>query len=81
MPIRFYCPYCNQLLGISTRKRGAIVGCPSCGGKVGVPREGPAPPPVPYLVLTPPQLLALAIGLLVLAGLAFAAGLLVGALS
>ena len=87
MPIRFYCPFCEQLLGASSRKIGAVVECPSCRGKVGVPSPG-APPPLPpsrrpatgTVVVTPAQLAALAIVFLILAGLAFTAGLLVGAL-
>jgi hypothetical protein len=39
MAIRFYCPYCEKLLGISARKAGAVVDCPNCRGKVGVPAE------------------------------------------
>jgi DNA-directed RNA polymerase subunit RPC12/RpoP len=37
MPIRFRCAYCNQLLGISRRKAGTAVRCPTCAGKVIVP--------------------------------------------
>ena len=37
MPIRFRCAYCNQLLGISRRKAGTVVRCPSCAGQVVVP--------------------------------------------
>lgn len=37
MPIRFRCAYCNQLLGISRRKAGGVVRCPSCAGQVVVP--------------------------------------------
>jgi hypothetical protein len=91
MPIRFYCPFCRQLLGISSRKVGSVVECPSCRGKVGVPGEGVvAPPPVPIVavpaadvqfVLTPAHLLGLAVVLILLAGFAFIAGMLVGALS
>jgi hypothetical protein len=40
MPIRFRCPYCNQLLGISRRKAGTAVECPTCRGKVTVPATG-----------------------------------------
>jgi hypothetical protein len=92
MPIRFYCPFCGQLLTTSTRKIGSVVECPSCRGKVGVPSPG-APPPLPTsrlvsttatsddLIVTPGQMAALAIVFLILAGLAFTAGLLVGALS
>jgi predicted RNA-binding Zn-ribbon protein involved in translation (DUF1610 family) len=38
MPIQFRCGACNQLLGIATRKAGAVVTCPTCGGKTIVPR-------------------------------------------
>jgi hypothetical protein len=37
MPVRFRCAYCNQLLGISRRKIGTIVRCPTCQGQVVVP--------------------------------------------
>jgi phage FluMu protein Com len=37
MPIRFRCAYCNQLLGISRRKSGTVVRCPTCAGQVVVP--------------------------------------------
>ncbi len=53
MPIRFYCPYCDRLLGISGRRAGAVVECPSCHGKVGVPLEEPsarAERPLPEVV-------------------------------
>jgi hypothetical protein len=39
MAIRFYCPFCDRLLGIAQRRAGAVVECPSCHGKVGVPIE------------------------------------------
>jgi hypothetical protein len=99
MPIRFYCPFCDRLLGISRHKIGAVVECPSCHGRVGVPSDRPglagsSPPPLPGLrpvplaspassdiVLTPPQVLALGLALLLLLGLFFAAGLLLGSLS
>jgi hypothetical protein len=90
MPIRFYCPFCDQLLGVSSRKAGAVVECPGCHGQVGVPVPG-APPlplvPVPAparaagVVLGPVQVAALTALLVVLTGLAFAAGLFVGWLS
>ncbi len=38
MPIRFRCAYCNQLLGISRRKAGQVVRCPTCAGQVVVPQ-------------------------------------------
>jgi hypothetical protein len=84
MPIRFYCPFCDQLLGISSRKVGAVVECPNCHGKVGVPGPdavGPPLGPAGDVVLTPVQMVALGVLLLMLVGLAFAAGLLIGALT
>jgi hypothetical protein len=44
MPIRFRCAYCNQLLGISRRKAGTVVRCPTCAGQVIVPAEDAATP-------------------------------------
>jgi hypothetical protein len=42
MPIRFRCPFCNQRLGIGSRKAGTVVSCPTCHGQVTVPpAEGP----------------------------------------
>lgn len=40
MAIKFRCPHCQQLLGISTTKSGTIVDCPACGRSVNVPAEG-----------------------------------------
>src|SRR5438045_365134 len=40
MPIRFRCAYCNQLMGISRRKAGTIVRCPTCAGQLVVPNSG-----------------------------------------
>jgi DNA-directed RNA polymerase subunit RPC12/RpoP len=42
MPIRFRCSYCNQLLGISRRKSGTSVRCPTCAGQVLVPDQDEA---------------------------------------
>jgi hypothetical protein len=39
MPIRFRCKYCNQLLGIARRKAGTDVSCPTCHGRLTVPRD------------------------------------------
>lgn len=39
MAIKFRCPHCSQLLGISTTKAGTIVDCPACGRSVNVPTE------------------------------------------
>src|SRR5947209_5088937 len=47
MPIRFRCPHCNQLLGISRRKAGTPVECPTCHRQVTVPltdQEGAGEP-------------------------------------
>ena len=41
MAIKFRCNQCNQLLGISHRKAGAVVNCPTCGTAVRVPTEPP----------------------------------------
>jgi hypothetical protein len=93
MAIRFYCPFCGQLLGIAQRKVGAVVECPACHGKVGVPPadgatdpaalpfEQPAPAGRPDIVLSPSQVAAGVVILLLLLALSFAAGLLLGALS
>jgi hypothetical protein len=44
VPIRFRCAYCNQLMGISHRKAGTVVSCPTCSGQIVVPTPaGPAP--------------------------------------
>jgi hypothetical protein len=43
MPIRFRCAYCNQLMGISRRKAGTVVRCPSCSGQVVVPNPSSEP--------------------------------------
>src|SRR5215469_9744604 len=37
MPIRFRCAYCNQLMGIATRKAGTVIRCPKCAGEIIVP--------------------------------------------
>src|SRR5437764_7314176 len=53
MPIRFRCAYCNQLMGIASRKAGTVVRCPKCAGEIIVPvPEGhqpaePGPDPDP----------------------------------
>jgi hypothetical protein len=51
MPIRFRCAYCNQLMGIATRKAGQVVKCPKCAGEIIVPvpdgMEPAAPEPAP----------------------------------
>jgi len=43
MPIRFRCGNCNQLLGISRRKAGTVVRCPTCATEVVVPHQDNAP--------------------------------------
>ncbi len=45
MPIRFRCRFCNQLMGISRRKAGMTVECPTCHGQVVVPHADTAEPP------------------------------------
>jgi hypothetical protein len=82
MAIRFYCPFCDRLLGIADRKAGAVVVCPHCGGRVGVPTPGmppPVPPPPAGPVLTLAQVTMMALACLILIAIAFALGLLVGA--
>ena len=41
MPIRFRCTSCNQLMGISRRKAGTTVNCPTCHAQVVVPPPDP----------------------------------------
>lgn len=53
MPVRFRCAYCNQLLGISRRKIGTIVSCPTCQGKVVVPSIDSEPAEQPAAVQQP----------------------------
>jgi DNA-directed RNA polymerase subunit RPC12/RpoP len=48
MPIRFRCAYCNQLMGISRRKAGTVVRCPSCSGQVVVPNPSAEPTERPH---------------------------------
>jgi len=96
MAIRFYCPFCDQLLGIAQRRAGAVVECPCCHGKVGVPAEEaaelPAAPlelvplastsvPPDGIVLSRSQLVALLLALGLMLLVSFAVGLVVGALS
>jgi hypothetical protein len=51
MPIQFRCQHCSQLLGISRRKAGQEVPCPSCGAATRVPivSGGPAAAGEPVL--------------------------------
>ena len=37
MPIKFRCRFCQQFLGISRSRAGAIVDCPQCGRSIRVP--------------------------------------------
>jgi DNA-directed RNA polymerase subunit RPC12/RpoP len=57
MPIKFRCAYCNQLMGISRRKAGTVVSCPTCKGQIVVPLPEPAihvqPLMVPAAVVSP----------------------------
>jgi hypothetical protein len=56
MPVRFRCSYCNQLLGISRRKIGTPVKCPTCQGQVVVPphdTEERAVPAAPQPLIAP----------------------------
>lgn len=39
MAIRFRCPYCRQLLGISVAQTGQVVDCPTCGRSIRVPQQ------------------------------------------
>ena len=96
MPIRFYCPFCDQLLGIASRKAGSPIDCPRCKGRVGVPAPGAEGPPlVPSIadpapnvepvmlsadiLLSPARVALLLLTMLMMLGLAFIAGLVVGA--
>ena len=96
MPIRFYCPFCDQLLGIASRKAGSPIVCPRCKGQVGVPAPGAEDPPlVPSItdpapnvepvmlsadiLLSPARVALLLLTMLMMLGLAFIAGLVVGA--
>lgn len=55
MPIRFRCAYCNQLLGISRRKAGQVVRCPTCAGQVVVPQAEDGPPEPEQATAEPPS--------------------------
>ena len=60
MPIRFRCRHCNQLMGISRRKAGMMVQCPTCHAQVAVPQPGQeemdAPPAAMPIPDAPPPL-------------------------
>lgn len=49
MPIKFRCRHCQQYLGISRSKAGAITDCPTCGRTIRIPdldgRVAPLPKP------------------------------------
>ncbi|MEZ6064537.1 MAG: hypothetical protein R3B90_02255 [Planctomycetaceae bacterium] len=53
MPIKFRCPECQQFLGISRSRAGAVTDCPTCGRSIRVPTlEGHVEPlPAPELNL------------------------------
>ena len=52
-PIKFRCFRCNQLLGVSRSKAGAVVACPKCRIDLVVPQPQPEDgPPPPTLRLT-----------------------------
>jgi phage FluMu protein Com len=46
MPIRFACPECKQLLGVSARKAGTQVKCPKCNAVITVPTADEAAAPI-----------------------------------
>ncbi|WP_437185474.1 hypothetical protein SH668x_002580 [Planctomicrobium sp. SH668] len=51
MPIKFYCPQCDQLLGIAMSHAGRTADCPACGESLLVPGiaglHNAVPPPIP----------------------------------
>ncbi len=51
MPIKFRCQYCKQFLGISRKKAGEIVDCPTCGRTLRVPLLDGKVIPLPKLQL------------------------------
>ncbi len=42
MPVRFFCPICQQLLSVASRKVGSKVNCPKCQFSILVPASQPA---------------------------------------
>ena len=44
MAIRFRCAFCNQLMGIATRKIGTVVRCPKCSQQTVVPASSDIEP-------------------------------------
>ena len=47
MPIKFRCPHCEQFLGISRSKAGAVTDCPMCGRTIRVPQLDGKVAPLP----------------------------------
>ncbi len=47
MPIKFRCPHCEQFLGISRSKAGAVTDCPMCGRTIRVPQLDGSVAPLP----------------------------------
>ncbi|MEW4490555.1 hypothetical protein AB1L42_20895 [Thalassoglobus sp. JC818] len=47
MPIKFRCPHCEQFLGISRSRAGAITDCPTCGRTIRVPQLDGSIVPLP----------------------------------
>jgi hypothetical protein len=47
MPIKFRCPHCEQFLGISRGKAGALTDCPSCGRTIRIPELDGSVKPLP----------------------------------
>ena len=47
MPIKFRCPHCEQFLGISRSKAGAVTDCPMCGRTIRVPQLDGKTAPLP----------------------------------
>lgn len=60
MPIKFRCPHCQQFLGISRSKAGAVTDCPTCGRTIRIPNlDGQvAPLPAPRFDAQDDQLVA-----------------------
>jgi hypothetical protein len=47
MPIKFRCPHCQQFLGISRSRAGAVTDCPMCGRSIRVPLLDGSVEPLP----------------------------------
>lgn len=47
MPIKFRCQHCDQFLGISRAKAGAISDCPNCGRTIRIPNLDGSVEPLP----------------------------------